>query len=132
MNFKYQLFHSKPLFSGNNISKFGDNITLENILFVNKSINRQVSPIIYNWFTFSGNLHRYETCWSVNDHLNISIFRPKSMIALYSRYSIQNILMKNLSLKNSTPQNISLVNMLLKSTNRNILTRKTANLSITI
>ena len=132
MNFKYQLFHSKPLFSGNNILKFGDNITLENILFVNKSINRQVSPIIYNWFTFSGNLHRYETCWSVNDHLNIPIFGPKSMIALYSRYSIQNILMKNLSLKNSTPQNISLVNMLLKSTNRNILTRKTANLSITI
>ena len=42
MNFKDQLFHSSPFFSENNILKFGDKITLENILFVNKSINRQV------------------------------------------------------------------------------------------
>ena len=42
MNFKDQLFHSIPLFSENNILKFGDKITLENILFVNKSISRQV------------------------------------------------------------------------------------------
>ena len=40
MNFKEQLFHSSPLFSENNILKFGDKITLENILFVSKSINR--------------------------------------------------------------------------------------------
>ena len=74
MNFK-ELFHSSPLFSENNILKFSDKITLKNILFVNKSINRQVPPIFYDWFTFSGDLHRYETCWSVNDHLNIPTFR---------------------------------------------------------
>ena len=74
MNFKDQLFHSSPLFSENNILKFTDKITLENILFVNKSINRQVPLIFYDWFTFSGDLHRYETCWSVTDHLNIPTF----------------------------------------------------------
>ena len=39
MNFKDQLFHSSPLFSSNKILKFGDKITLENILFVSQSIN---------------------------------------------------------------------------------------------
>ena len=73
MNFKDQLFHSSPLFS-ENILKFIDKITLENILFVNKSINRKVPPIFYDWFTFSGDLHRYKTCWSVTDHLNIRTF----------------------------------------------------------
>ena len=58
MNLKDQLFHSSPLFSENNILKFIDKITLENILFVNKSINRQVPPIFYDWFTFSVDLHR--------------------------------------------------------------------------
>ena len=48
MNFKDQLFYSSPLFSENNILKFIDKITLENILFINKSINRQMSPIFYD------------------------------------------------------------------------------------
>ena len=52
MNFKNQLFHSSPLFSENRILKFIDKVTLENILFVNKSINRQVSLIFYDWFKF--------------------------------------------------------------------------------
>ena len=60
INFKDQLFHSSPLFSENNILKFSDKITLENILSinllslkytVNKSINRQVPPLLYDWFT---------------------------------------------------------------------------------
>ena len=74
MNFKDQLSHSSPLFSSNNILKYGYKITLENIIFVNKSINRQVPSILYDWFKFSGNLRRYETCWSVTNHLNIPIF----------------------------------------------------------
>ena len=45
LNFKDQLFHLSSFFSENNILKFSDKIALENILFVNKSINKQVSPI---------------------------------------------------------------------------------------
>ena len=71
MNFKDQLFHSSPLFSPNNILKFGSKITLKNIFFISKSI------MFYDWFTFSGNLHTYETCWSVTNHLNILTLSPK-------------------------------------------------------
>ena len=74
MNFKDQLFRSRPQSSSYNILKFGDKITLENIIFVSKSINRQVPSIFYDWFTFSGNLHRYVTCWSVSTHLHIPTF----------------------------------------------------------
>ena len=120
MNLKDQLFHSSPLFSENNILKFIDKITLENMLFVNKSINksiRQVSPIFYDWFTFSGDLYRYETCWSVTGHLNIPTFRTQKYgcfsiraSAIYSWNSTQNLLTKNLSLKNSTSKKIKYFN----------------------
>ena len=58
VNFKDQL-SSSPLVSENNVLKFGDKITLENMLFVKKVINRQLPPIFYDWFTFLGNLNRY-------------------------------------------------------------------------
>ena len=113
MNFKDRLFHLTPLFSSNNSLKFGDKITLENILSINKSINRQVHSIFNDWFTFSGNLHRYETCWSATNHLNIPTFRTQK----YGHFSIrasairswnytQDMLKINLSLKNSTPNSI--------------------------
>ena len=113
MNFKDQLFHSSPLFSSNNILKFGDKITLENILFVSKSINTQVSSIFNDWFTFSGNLHRYETCWSATNHLNIWTFRTQKFGHFsiragairswnYTQYMLKIILW----LKNSTPTSI--------------------------
>ena len=98
-NFNDQLFHSSPLFPENNILKFGGKITLENILFVNKSINRQVSPIFYDWCTFSGNLHGHKTFWSVNDNPNIPTFWTQKYgrfstkaSTIYSWNSIQNLL----------------------------------------
>ena len=113
MNFKDQLFHSSSLFSENNILKFIYKVTLENILFVSKSINRQVPPIFYDCFTFSGDLHRYNTCWSVTDHLNIPTFRTQKYgrfsiraSTIYSWNSMQNLLINSLSLKNSTSKNI--------------------------
>ena len=101
MNCKDQLFHSSPLFSENNILMFGGKIIFENILFVNKSINRQVSPIFYSWFTFSENLHRCKTCWSVNYHFNIPTFWTQKCgcfsirtSSIYSWNSIQNLFNK--------------------------------------
>ena len=77
MNFIDQLFDSSPLFFSNNILKFGDKIPLENIILVSKSISRQVPSMFYDWFTFSGNLHRYETCWCITNQLNILTFRTQ-------------------------------------------------------
>ena len=74
INFKDQLFHSRPLFSSKNILRFGNKITLENIIFVSRFIKRQVPSVFYDWFTFLGNLHIYKTCWSVTNHLNIPTF----------------------------------------------------------
>ena len=85
MNFKDQLFHSSSLFSSNNILKIGDKITLENIIFISKSITRQVPSIFNDWFTFSENLHKYETCWSATNHLNIPTFRTQK----YGHFSIR-------------------------------------------
>ena len=104
---------SAPVFSENNILKFGYKITLENILFVSKWISRQVPSICYDCVPFSGNLHKYETWWSVSDHLNIVTFSTQK----YGRYRIwativdswcptQDLLIKNLSLKNSTSESI--------------------------
>ena len=102
---------STPFFFENNILKFGYKITLENNLLVSKWINRQVPPICYDCVPFSGNLHKYETCWSVSDHLNIVTFWTQK----YGRYRIrattidywcptQDLLIKNLSLKNSNSE----------------------------
>ena len=85
MNFKDQLFHSSPLLFSNDILKFRDKITLENIIFVSKPINRQASSKFYRWFRFSENLHRYETCWSITNHHNIPTFRTQQ----YGRFSIK-------------------------------------------
>ena len=112
MNFKYQLSYSLPLFSSNNILKFDEKITIENIIFVSKTINRQVTPIFYAWFTFSGNLDRDKTCWSVTNHLNVQTLWNQK----YGHFSIRTSAIRlwnyaqdmskiNLSLKNSTPKN---------------------------
>ena len=62
---------------------------------------------IYIYIYISGNLHRYETCWSATNHLNIPTFRTQK----YGHFSIkataicswnyaQDMLKINLSLKN--------------------------------
>ena len=111
--FQKRLFHSSPLFSANNILKYGDKITLENILFVSKFINRQVFSIFNDSFTFSGNLHKYDCCWSVTNYLTITTFQIQN----YNHFSIrasairswnytQDMVKINFSLKNSTPKSI--------------------------
>ena len=113
MNFKDQLFYSSPFFSSNYILKFGDKITLENILFVNKSMNRQVLSIFYNCFTFSGNLRRYETCKLLTNYRNTPTFWTQRygyfsmrVSAIRSLNYMQDMLKMNLSLKNATPKSI--------------------------
>ena len=83
--FQKRLFHSSPLFSANNILKYGDKITLENILFVSKFINWQVFSIFNDSFTFSGNLHKYDCCWSVTNYLTITTFQIQN----YNHFSIR-------------------------------------------
>ena len=51
INFQPRNFHTSPLFKQNSILKFQDKICLENILFINKSLNN-LSPSIFNTWLF--------------------------------------------------------------------------------
>ena len=53
--------HTSPLFKLNFILKFQDKICLENVLFVNKSLNNLSTSIFNTWFRFSSDQHNYET-----------------------------------------------------------------------
>ena len=48
MNFRDYLFHSSPLFTSYNILKFRDQITLQVVLFISKSIDRPVLSIFHD------------------------------------------------------------------------------------
>ena len=79
MNFKDQLFHSSPLFSSNNILKFGDKITLENIFSsVNLSTDKSLLYLMID-------LHSQETYiamklagWQLSI-LIFQLFEPKNI-----------------------------------------------------
>ena len=72
MNFHSRDSHSSPLFKSNHILKLEDKILIENILFINKSLNNLLPPIFKNWFTFCSDVHNYQTVSSTSD----KIFKP--------------------------------------------------------
>ena len=84
INFKEQLFHSSPLFSSNNVLKFGEKITLGKIIFVSKSINTQVCSIFNDWFTFSGNYIGMKLAGRQLTILIFQLFESKNMVILVS------------------------------------------------
>ena len=72
MNFQSRDSHSSPLFKSNHILKLEDKMLIENILFINKSLNNLLPPIFKNWFTFCSDVHNYQTVSSTSD----KIFKP--------------------------------------------------------
>ena len=63
-----------------------------------------MSSIFYDWFIFSGNLYRYETCWSVTNHLNIPTFQTQK----YDSFSIRaNIFTENYTCIKTTLTNLN-------------------------
>ena len=66
MNFQSRDSHSSPLFKSNDILKLENKILIENILFINKSLNNLLPPIFKSWFTFCSDVHNYHSlicCW---------------------------------------------------------------------
>ena len=72
MNFQSRDSHSSPIFKSNHILKLEDKIPIENILFINKSLNKLLPPIFKNWFTFCSDVTNYQTVSSTSD----KIFKP--------------------------------------------------------
>ena len=101
-NFKDQLFHAVDYTSEQSFS----NTNFTQAYFSLQKIFKKltiVKKIFFLSITLLGNLHRYETCWSVNDHLNITFRTGKYGCfsirgsTIYSWNSIQDLLIKNLS-----------------------------------
>ena len=69
INFEPRISHTSPLFKQSSILKLQDEIWLENILFVSKSLNN-LSPSAFNkCFSFSSDQHNYETSSSTRGKL---------------------------------------------------------------
>ena len=84
MNFQSRDSHSSPLFKPNHILKLEDKILIENILFINKSLNNLLPPIFKNWFTFCSDVHNYHTFSTTAD----KIFKPSYRSDSYGKNSI--------------------------------------------
>ena len=72
MNFWSRDSHSRPLFKDNQILTLKDKILTQNILFINKSLNKMLPPIFKNWFILCSGVHNYQTVSSTSD----KIFQP--------------------------------------------------------
>ena len=74
IHFKGKFDHTSSLFSESNIIKLPDKISIENCLFVSKSLNNQLPEIFNNWFVLSSDTHRHETSCSEKGMLKVKSF----------------------------------------------------------
>ena len=84
INFQPHNSHSSPLFKKKFFFKFSDKVTLENTLFVSKSINNLLPSLFNDWFLFSSDQHNYETSCSSLGNLH----KSSSKTNLYGKNSI--------------------------------------------
>ena len=77
INFQPRNFHTSPLFKQNSILKFQDKISLENVLFISKSLNNLSPPVFNTWFSFSSDQHKYETSSSSQGNLIKPFYKTK-------------------------------------------------------
>ena len=91
--------HTSSLFSESNIIRLLDKISVENCLFVSKSLKNQLPEIFSNWFIFSSVTHRYETSCSEKGMLKVKYCNTKSHAkeaVIYSAINTWNNLQKQL------------------------------------
>ena len=84
INFQPHNSHSSPLLKRSFILKFSDKVTLENTLFISKSINNLLPSIFNDWFLFSSDQHNYENSCSSLGNLHKPFYKTK----LYGKNSI--------------------------------------------
>ena len=112
MNFQSRDSHSSPLFKSNHILKLEDKILIENILFINKSLNNLLPPIFKNWFTFCSDVHNYQTVSSTSDKIFKQSYRTDSFgknsitIGAINKWNKTQYQFRNMSLKTYSPSKI--------------------------
>ena len=84
MHFKGKFDQTSSLFSESNIIKLNQSninkLSIENCLFVSKSLNNQLPEIFSNCFVFSSDRHRYETSCSEKGMLKVKSWQGSSYI----------------------------------------------------
>ena len=86
MSFECRNAHSNALFFRHEIIKLPDKITMENCLFISKSIKFDLPPIFKHWFTFSSDSHNYEISSSSKGLLKVKTVNTKK----YGREAMTN------------------------------------------
>ena len=97
IHLKGKFYNTSSLFFESNTIKLPDKISIENCLFVSKSLNNQLSEIFNNWFVFSSDRHRCETSCSEKGMLKVKSFSTKSHgkeAVIYSAISTWNSFQK--------------------------------------
>ena len=84
MFFQSRNSHTGPLFKVSKIRKSFDKTTLENCIFISKSLKGLLPSIFIKWFKFSFESHSHDTRWLTLRYLKIASYRTKS----YGRYSM--------------------------------------------
>ena len=108
MNFQSRDSHSSPLFKSNHILKLEDKILIENILFINKSLNNLLPPIP----SFCSDVHNYQTVSSTSDKIFKPSYRTDSFgknsitIGAINSWNKTQYQFRNLSLKTYSPSKI--------------------------
>ena len=60
INFQPRNTHPSPLFNKSFIMKFSDEVTLQDTVFISKSINNLLSSLFNDWFLFSSDQYNYD------------------------------------------------------------------------
>ena len=117
INFHPRNLHISPLFKLNFILKFQDKICLENVLFVNKSLNNLTQSVFRTWFSFSSDQHNYETSSSTQGNLTKLFYKTNryrkysiTVSAVESSHKIQKQL-KDMLLKDLSPRKIKTITL---------------------
>ena len=84
INFPSRNSHTSLLFKQNFVLKLQDKISLENILFVSKSLNNLTPLAFSTWFSFSSDQHNYEISSSTQGNPTKLFYKTNR----YGKYSI--------------------------------------------
>ena len=115
LNFQPRNFHTSPLFKQNSILHIQDKISLENILFISKSLNNLTLSVFNAWFSFSSDQHNYETLSSTQGNLIKLFYKTKrygkcsitvSAVETWGRIQKQ---LKDLLLRDLSPNKIKTI-----------------------
>ena len=78
ISFAERLSHTSPLFSKSKILKFYDKVSIENCIFISKSLSNQLPVFFQGWFLFCSSTHNHHLRSSNLGVIKVPSFKTKS------------------------------------------------------